>query len=269
MRISRPGEILFAMVLIGLGGWALAHGARSGEFAAFWDGAPRAMPGRGLLGIATAALTLVCGLGLFVRRFAALAAGLLALALILWIALIRVPAAIAHPLEQGPWSNMGETAVLVSAALALHSVRKAQAAAGLSLPLSPATGLQAARGAYGLALIPFATAHFYYLKETAALVPAWLPAHEVWAAFTGCAYFAAAAAILTGVGARLAVVLSAVQMGSFLLLVWAPIIAAGATSAFVWSETLLSLALTAAAWVLAETWPGGWGWRPSRRGAEA
>jgi len=45
-------------------------------------------------------------------------------------------------------------------------------------------------------------------------------------------------------------------MGMFLLLVWVPIVAAGPNYGFQWIETLISLALTASAWVVAESYRG-------------
>jgi uncharacterized membrane protein YphA (DoxX/SURF4 family) len=120
--------------------------------------------------------------------------------------------------------------------------------------LTGESGLRVAHILYGLSLVFFGTAHFIDVKDTVSLVPNWLPVHLFWAYFTGCAYIGAGLAVLLGVLARLAAILAAVQIGSFLILVWIPIVAAGSKVPFQWSETFLNAALLAGAWAIADSY---------------
>ena len=232
----RFGSAAFATTMVALGVLGLAKG----DFAPIWQPTPKGLPAREMLVYLSAAISLGCGLGLFWKRTARDASVVLLAYLLAWLLLFRVPRIFVAPVSQEPWSGIGETAVLVAGAWALYVANGGK-------------GLLIARILYGLALIPFGMAHFNYPKETAALVPGYLPWHLAWAYLTGVAFMAAGAAVICGVYARLAAVLSTLQMALFTLLIWVPIVVAGA-SAFQWSEFVISVALTTGAWVVADSY---------------
>jgi len=249
-RIASVGHAFFAAMMIALG----VIGLVTGDFTPVWQPLLKGVPAHAGLAYLTAFISLVCGVGLFVERTAAIAARVLLASLVLWFVLLRVPAIFTAPTAQDSWSGCGETAVIVAAAWVLYvwfaadwDERRAGFATG-------ERGLRIARVLYALSMIVFGEAHFRYINETAGLVPAWLPFHLGWAYFTGAAFVAAGIAMLAGVWARLAAALSAAQMGVFTLLVWVPIVASGSREAFQLSETILSFVLTAAGWVVAESY---------------
>lgn len=238
------------MVILGI------LGLRNGEFPPVWAPVPKGVLARGVLVYLCAFISLGCGLGLLWRHTTVVAARVLLGSFLIWMLLFKLPAAFPAPTVVGSWYGCAETAVMVAGAWVLYAWFAPEwdrRAFGFA---TGDRGIRIARALYGLALVFFGIGHFAYVKPTAVLVPAWLPAPVFWAYFTGGTFIAAGVAVLIGVWARLAAALSTLQMGLCIPLVWIPIVAAGHISDFQWGEFVATGALTAGGWVVADSYRG-------------
>lgn len=255
MRVVSVGQVVFALTMVGVGvlGWI------RGDFVQIWQPVPEAFPARELLIWLCATISLVCGAGLLWRRTAGSAARLLFFYLLLWMLVFKLRFIVLAPLTEGSYQSNGENAVIVAAAWVLYVWLAAPWDRRYLGFFSGETGLRAARVLYALAMIAFGLSHFFYLNLTAPLIPAWLPWHVGLAYFTGGAYLAAGLAIIAGICAKPAAMLSALQMGLFTFLVWLPLAFAGTITAAQWGEFTVSWVLTASAWVVADSYrDAGW-----------
>ena len=251
MRIASVGHAAFALIMIALG----IMGLIKGDFTVVWQPVPKGVPAREVLVYLCALVSLGSGIGLLFRRSAAFAAGELLALLVLWLLVWRIRALFIANLVEGTWS-CGETMVMTAAAWVLFAWFATEWDRQHLGFVASDKGVRIATVLYGLGLIPFGIAHFIYLNQTAVLVPGWLPWHVGWAYFTGGTFIAASVAVVLGVFARLAAALSALQMGLFALLVWLPLVVAGSLTPFQWGEVVTTLALTAAGWVIADSYRG-------------
>jgi uncharacterized membrane protein len=244
MRMA-PGRILLAAGFAGLGGLGIAFH----DFAVTWQLVPKTIAWHDMLANISGAILMAGGFALLVPRLARVAALILTALLFLFVLLLRLPPLLAQPLVEANWYGLSETTMLAAGALTIfgglpHGNRFARPGKARLGPIL-----------FALALIPIGLSHFFYVKQTAPLIPSWLPSHVSLAYATGAAHIAAGAGILIGILPRLAARLETLMVGLFTLLIWVPMVMAKPASAFDWSELLLSTAITGAAWAVASALP--------------
>jgi hypothetical protein len=111
-----------------------------------------------------------------------------------------------------------------------------------------------ARLGLGISAISFALMQALLLRDTASLVPKWIPPSQMfWAVLTTIAFALAAIAILINRQARLATCLMTLMLGLFGVLVWIPRLFAHPESHGTWSEFALTVLIAGAAFMVAES----------------
>jgi len=238
MTNKQSAQIAFASGMIALG----IIGFIYGDFAQLWKFAPAWMPAHEVLAYACSTIMLVCGIGLLFKPTQALAARVLFPYWALIVLALKLPVVIKHPLVEVTYQSMSEIIVVMTGAWVLFAADDKRA-------------LRTAQLLFGLALIPLGLAHFFYLKLTAPIIPSFIPFHTFWAYFTGAAQIAAGIGILLGILPRLAATLDTILLASFTFVVWIPMIVAPGPKGATWSEFTISWAVTAAAWVVAASFP--------------
>ena len=261
MRILGPGHLLFAFGLAGLGLLSLV----SGDFAYTWQPVPEWVPGREILARASGILLLAGGLGLLVKRTAALAALVVTAYLLTWVLLLQAPRAAAAPLNVGAWLGFSENLVLMTGGWILFaSLAGPEDRPRLAAVTGP-RGLRVARILFGLACLVLGLSHFVYTDATAGMVPAWLPCRLGLAYLTGTGHLVAGAAMLLAILPRLAATLEAIMISVFVLLLHAPAVAAEPGSRLQWTMLFVATALAGAVWAIARSLRAeSWGWPPKK-----
>jgi uncharacterized membrane protein YphA (DoxX/SURF4 family) len=241
--LSSLGRHVYGLAAIALGLIGLVWG----DFARVWQPVPVSIPQGSALPYLVAVCLLVAGAASQWPRTAR--AGLLVLGAFYFVfALLWAPRVIGYPRMIGTWLGFAEQFALVVAAIIAYvslTPRKTMWALRTS---------QISRMLFGLCVLSFGFAHFLALKETANMVPGWLPpGQRFWAMATGVAHLLAGLAILSGIQAHLASRLLTAMLITFGALVWAPMLFAQPSVHFIWAGNAVNLALTGAAWIVADS----------------
>ncbi|HET7441619.1 MAG TPA: hypothetical protein VFJ47_09975 [Terriglobales bacterium] len=135
---------------------------------------------------------------------------------------------------------------LLWGAIALYAATEADAARAVLFG-------RLARFGIGVCAISFMLSQGLLLRETAHLVPKWIPPNQMfWAVLTTAAFGLAAIALLINRPARLAARLMTLMLALFGVTVWIPRVIAHPKAHFNWSECALTFLVTGAAWMVAE-----------------
>jgi uncharacterized membrane protein YphA (DoxX/SURF4 family) len=162
-------------------------------------------------------------------------------------ALLGVPLIIQHPLVYNNVGNFFEQFSYVSGAIILY------ACSGPIPPVRKSKLAQFGCYSFGICVVSFTLEQVFYLRETANLVPKWIPPGQMfWAIATTAAFAFAAIALLTGFMALLASRLTTAMIVGFGLLVWLPALFADHHSFLNWSETADNFGIAASTWIVAD-----------------
>jgi uncharacterized membrane protein len=263
-RSQQPALTLFAVGMIGLGILALVYG----DFALVWQPVPASVPGRTALAYASGLIMLLGDAGLLFRTTAKWSIRILFPYLIVWL-LLKVPALVVAPQMEAVWLGFGELAVLLAGGWTLFAVLAGVQERSILRFATGENGIRIARVLFAVSLIPIGLSHLFYVKETAALVPAWLPFHAGWAYLTGVGQIACGIGVLLSIFPRVAAATEAGMLSLFTLLVWGPEIFAAPRGRLPWTAFFISWAITAAAWVVASNMVTKESARPNMTAAES
>ena len=239
---SNLGIYVYAAGAIFLGMLGLA----SGDFATSWQRVGPNVPLREPLAYLTAFIELAAGIALLWRRTAR--AGALTLTIVYSVfTLLWVPKIFENPQNfDGTGNFFEEFSLVVAGAVLLAS-------------LSPVGSLISRRASifarlYGLSAVSFGIVHIVDMPGLASWVPKWIPPSQVfWCYVTTIGFFAASAAILSGIMAPLASRLLTAEIVGFEILVWLPKLLAGSHDHFIWAGNAISLAMCGAIWVVSDS----------------
>jgi len=220
----------------------------------------------------SAAILLVAGCGLFLKRTAPACAVIIGSFELVWTA-TRARPLFLGPVNVGSLYGLCEAMGPLIGVWILYAMLRRQDATSSVAAMTGNRPLQVARVLFGADCVVYGAAHFAYAAYTAAMVPAWLPNPMGIVYLTGACHAVAGLGIVIGFLSRLAATLEAIMMSLFGILVWLPSFFSqprpgwASPAQVQWSETFLTFLMAGSAFIVASsirgTVPG------SRRGHTA
>jgi uncharacterized membrane protein YphA (DoxX/SURF4 family) len=243
------GRLMIAVGLLGFGALTLIYD----DFGLDWQRVPEWVAARGMWAYGVGAIEVTLAAALLLARTAPRAAFVLTPYTLLWVLLLDVPPLMSNLRVEGAWLSVGERTELFAGVwiLAILLARGPNRAAPARFTDEQA--LRIARVIFGLALIPVGLSHLVY-PEAVSFVPAWLPFRMVWLDATGIGHIAAGVALIVSVIPRIAAIMEAAMMSSFVLLIHVPRVIESPRSRMEWTMLCIAVAFSGAAWSTASSY---------------
>lgn len=225
------GKIALAAGMIGIGALGFVYASLDPH----WQHPPEAW-NTPLLAYANAAILIAASGLLLIPSTAKLGGYALAAFLVLWVFVFSAPRVIAG--VEAAWLGPAEILAVASGAWIATGAEKFT---------------RIVHVIFGLCCLTFGTAHFLYLEFTASMIPAFIPFHMFFAAFTGAGHAAAGLSIISGVIGWIGSTLLAIMFSGFVLLLHIPRTLADPGNQIEWTMLCHATALSGAAWLIAST----------------
>jgi uncharacterized membrane protein YphA (DoxX/SURF4 family) len=201
-----------------------------------WQPAPEGAAWRHPLGYASGVILILAGAGIAIPMLRRAAGIVGALWLAAWAVFLHLPDVAAKHADVGSLLGLAENCAMTI---------------GVATLVLPGRAALAMRIGFGLCCILFGISHFAFASITADMVPAWLPARLALAYLTGAIHFGTGVFLVIGAVPRLAAMVEAAMMSSFVILVHVPRVAAAPDNRLELTMLGMALLLASSAWLLA------------------
>ena len=213
-----------------------------GDFAAPWQPVPGSLLLRQPLAYLSAGLLILGGAGLLIARTVRPAAIVLLVLFALYDGCYLLKL-VGPPVNPAALLGLAEQSSVVVGSWAILLRMRAGGSAGVTT----------ARIVFGICSLLFALAHFAGLKQTAQMVPAWMPGGQVcWAVATGVGHLAVGLALIANRLAVLATRVGAFMYLCFALFSWLLGAVTHPTEWLRWAGVAISLCMAAALWLVGD-----------------